>query len=258
MFGYERMASALIGTRWQRPAERVRDVGSLWQRWRHPELREILDESRQIGLLLDQAITPDMNCVDVGCHLGSMLSEMVRRAPRGRHIAIEPVPYKAEWLCKKFPQVEVRQVALSDTEGRAEFFISSQSSGHSGLRFNHSAGNATKIDVALMRLDNVVPADRRIGFLKIDVEGLEYPVFRGAARILTENRPVVLFECTQAGLDNSGGTAEQLHSWLTQDVGYEIYLIKDRLAGAGPLDATSFAAAMQYPFRAFNFVAAAR
>jgi FkbM family methyltransferase len=258
MPAYERFASALIGTRLQRPAERLRRVGLVWQRWRHPELRDLLDESRQIDQLLKRVISDQMNCVDVGCHLGSMLSEIVRLAPRGRHIAIEPVPYKAEWLLKKFPQVDVRQIALSDAEGRAEFFISSHSSGHSGLRFNQAAGAATKIDVTLMRLDDVVPADRRIGFLKIDVEGLEYPVFRGAKRTLTENRPIVLFECTAAGLANSSSNAEQLHSFLTQEVNYGTYLIKDWLAGAGPLDAAAFAAAMTYPFRAFNFVAAGR
>jgi FkbM family methyltransferase len=44
----------------------------------------------------------------------------------------------------------------------------------------------------IVRLDDVI--DDRISFLKIDVEGAELFVLRGAERILTESRPVVLFE----------------------------------------------------------------
>ena len=35
---------------------------------------------------------------------------MLKRAPRGSHWAFEPIPAKAEWLRKKFPEVEVREI----------------------------------------------------------------------------------------------------------------------------------------------------
>jgi FkbM family methyltransferase len=258
MPAYERLASALIGTPLQRPAERLRRLSHLWHRCRHPELREILDESRQIDRLLAHVITDGMNCIDVGCHLGSMLSEIVRLSSHGHHIAFEPVPYKAAWLRKKFPNVDVRQVALSDFQGQATFYINSQSSGHSGLRHNPAAGASATINVDLTRLDDIVPDDCRIGFLKVDVEGVEYRVFCGARRVLNQSRPIVLFECTQAGLANAGSNAEQVHNLFTQEFSYHIYVIGDWLTKATPLEISAFAAAMNYPFRAFNFVAVPR
>ncbi|MFI5457592.1 MAG: FkbM family methyltransferase [Isosphaerales bacterium] len=58
--------------------------------------------------------------------------------------------------------------------------------------------------------------ERRIGFLKIDVEGAEFHVLRGARRVLGESQPIVLFECAREGLTNFGLTASQFFSLLTR------------------------------------------
>ena len=50
------------------------------------------------------------------------------------------------------------------------------------------------IQVEVDLLDNVIPPGMAIRFMKIDVEGGELGVFRGAARILRESLPVVVFE----------------------------------------------------------------
>src|SRR5436309_1457110 len=54
-------------------------------------------------------------------HGGSVLREMVRLAPRGRHVAWEPLPELAARLAEDFPTVEVRAAALSDRGGEREF-----------------------------------------------------------------------------------------------------------------------------------------
>ncbi len=47
-------------------------------------------------------------------------------------IAIEPIPYKYNWLKQKFPNVEILSMAVSDTEGEANFYMPRRSS-FSGL-----------------------------------------------------------------------------------------------------------------------------
>jgi hypothetical protein len=73
---------------------------------------------------------------------------------------------------------------------------------------------------------------------------------------MVEDRPTILFECTRRGLADFGRTAGEVYRHLA-DRGYGIWLIRDRLEGGPPLDLGSFTASMSYPFRAFNFVAAA-
>jgi FkbM family methyltransferase len=251
----EYIVSALIGTPLQRPVEAIRSFVRLPRRWKKPELRELHLEGERSSRVLRRTITPEMNCIDVGCHLGSGLECIVRLAPRGRHIAIEPLPYKAAWLKRKYPEVEVHQLAIGDGEGDVEFFYQLGKSGWSGLR-RHGRGSAMTIRVPYRRLDDIVPPDRPIGFMKIDVEGGEYSLFRGARRILTDSRPVVLFECTRSGLDAFGLSASQVYSSLVEETQYRIFLIKDWLSDGQPLSPAQFEDSMVYPFKAFNYVAA--
>jgi FkbM family methyltransferase len=249
------LASSLIGTPLQHPAQAIKSLGGIPSRARHPELREVFLEVRRIQELLRRTITPGMNCIDAGAHLGSILNEMVRRANGGRHIGIEPVPYKAAWLRRKFPMAEIHEVALGAEDATVEFFYHPGQSGLSGLR-SRLDGVTDRLSVRCRRLDDLVPQGRRIGFVKMDLEGAEYEALRGARLLLTGSRPIVLFECTKSGLDLFGRSAADVFSLLEQEFGYHVYLIKDWLSGGPALDEPGFAAAMIYPFRAFNFVAA--
>ena len=251
----EYISSSLIGTPLQKPAAAIRSLRHLPRRWKHPELRDIFLEDKCAELVLRRAITPEMNCIDIGCHLGSVLDQIVKLAPRGTHTAIEPLPYKAAWLKRKFPAVEIHQVALGEKEGVVDFFYRPSRSGYSGLG-KHGSGDATVISVECKLLDDIVPADRRIGFMKVDVEGGEYAVFRGARRILTENRPIMLFECTASGLKTFGYSNTQVFSCLVEESRYHIFTMQDWLSGSGPLNLEQFQSSMVYPFKAFNFVAA--
>jgi len=253
---YERIASSLIGTPLQRPAEALRRLWQLPKRLRHPELREIYLEQQRMKSLFKRTITADMNCIDAGCHLGSVLHEITQLSPNGHHIAIEPLPYKADWLRRHFPTVEVHQVALGDEDSTVEIFYDPRRSGFSSLvRHKHLGARTAAVSVKCKRLDDIVPPERPIGFLKIDVEGAEFHVLRGARRVLGESQPVVLFECSRAGLTNFGLTASQFFSLLTEGIRYNMFLLKDWLSGGHPLDLPTFEASMAYPFQAFNYVA---
>jgi FkbM family methyltransferase len=61
------------------------------------------------------------NAIDIGAHRGTILREILHRAPAGEHHAFEPVPVYAARLRARFPQVAVHEVALSDHEGEARF-----------------------------------------------------------------------------------------------------------------------------------------
>ncbi len=255
---YERVASALIGTPFQGPAEKLRWVMGFPDRARHPELREIHLECGRIAALMKGVISSGMNCMDVGCHLGSVLDKIVRLSPHGRHIAVEPLAYKAAWLRRKFPTVDVHQIALGDENGSVDFFFNPRMSGFSSLRGHKPAGTVERTTVACKRLDDIVSSDWPIGFLKIDVEGGELLVLRGARRMIAENRPIILFECTRGGLLKFGFSPNQVFSFFADELGYRVFVIRDWLSGSAPLRLSDFETSMTFPFRAFNYVAAPR
>ncbi len=78
-------------------------------------------------------------------------------------------------------------------------------------------------------LDTFV-AERHIGrlaFVKIDVEGWELSVLRGAPHVLTTLRPVVVFEFDPAYVSRSGGCADDVtRCW--SDADYELFALDPR------------------------------
>jgi len=248
--------SLLIRTPLERPAQRLRDFTGIVTRLRYPELREIYSEAGWIEQAMREIIRSDMNCIDIGCHIGSSLSLMLRLSPRGRHIAFEPIPEKAKWLHRKFPEVEIKALALGDKRERRTFFQNASHPGFSGFA-KDSATRDEVIEQAVdcEMLDNIVGADRKYTFVKIDVEGAELLVLKGARQLIARDTPIILFESSHDGAARLGLKREDLFSFFVDELGYEVFLIKSFLEKRAALDLTGFQKAAVYPFQAFNFLA---
>src|SRR5256885_1214264 len=52
--------------------------------------------------VMESVLKQSSNCVDVGCHTGSILQHMLRLAPEGTHFAFEPIPNLYQVLRVKF------------------------------------------------------------------------------------------------------------------------------------------------------------
>jgi len=57
--------------------------------------------------ILRRILSPNDNCVDVGCNVGQVLEKIVSLAPRGRHFAFEALPSLASDAARRFPTVTV-------------------------------------------------------------------------------------------------------------------------------------------------------
>jgi FkbM family methyltransferase len=213
--------------------------------------RDIRDHELLVALLARE-LRADSDCLDAGAHAGSVLREMVRLAPRGRHVAWEPLPALAATLRAAFPGVDVREAALGDTSGERAFMHVLDDPGWSGLvasRPTPSRGPTETLSVHCERLDDVLPDGVRPAFLKIDVEGAEVQVLRGAQRTLAEHRPTIALEHGSGSAEYHGTGPEEVHA-LLDDLGYAIA----GLDGDGPYDLPHFAALFATGERV-NFVA---
>jgi FkbM family methyltransferase len=249
--------SLLVGTLLEQPAKRLRWLMEAPKRARNPELIDILTEGERVDQVIRRLVGESSNCIDVGCHVGSVLSLLVKLAPRGRHMAFEPVPWKARRIARKFPQVEVRQMAVGDTSGEAPFQIDRRKSGYSGFRAAPTS-NAFEITVPCDRLDRVVSPERDVNFVKIDVEGAELLVLRGARELIKRDRPAIIFESAGSPLSMYGLTTSDLYGWFVEENDYELFTPRGFLENSEPLTLERYHRAHQFPFLAFNFVAVPR
>lgn len=246
----------LIGTPLQGPLESARDLLSYAKSRRHPDLRHIFQEGRTARAVLSRCVRPGMNCLDVGCHLGSVLSEFVRLAPGGAHYAVEPLPHKAAWLRKRYPRATIVEAAITEEEGEIKFSWNRSRSGFSSIASDRPGDDQIeRVTVRTCPLDSVVPETVPVGFLKVDTEGAELMAFRSAERILTRDRPPVLFECARRSTLAMGFEVEDVFKTLTERYGYEVMYLDGFLENGSPLTLDEFTGAMVYPFRAFNFMA---
>ncbi|HVD57320.1 MAG TPA: FkbM family methyltransferase [Thermoleophilaceae bacterium] len=209
----------------------------------HPfaELAEIdRRDSELIRRVIAWSLAPGSCCIDVGAHGGSVLTEMVRVAPRGRHIAYEPLPHLAEYLRTTFPDVDVRCAAVSDHEGEESFARVRAAEAWSGLVFRPLPGNVEpdveEIAVRVEALDDALPADFVPALVKIDVEGGEEGVLRGALRTLREHRPTVIFEHGYGAANAYGTEPDDVYGLLVDDAGLRVF----DLDGDGPYSLAEF------------------
>jgi FkbM family methyltransferase len=163
----------------------------------YPQARQALREEIAITAILASALGGDGTYVDVGANKGQILREAVRVAPRGRHVAFEPIPEVAAELARTFPSVDCRQLALGAHPDVAEFCHFRKLQGWSGLRrsplISDERGDPEYIPVTVSTLDaELAGGIPRV--VKIDVEGAELGVFEGARGLLTEAKPIVIFE----------------------------------------------------------------
>jgi FkbM family methyltransferase len=216
------------------------------------ERRELRDE-HALHVVLASVLRPDSNAVDVGANEGAVLDAIVRLAPSGQHIAFEPIPSLFEQLARRFPAVDVRRAALSDTAGTTSFSHVIGAPAYSGLRergdLPPSASGVQQIEVSTERLDDVLADGPIPSLLKIDVEGAELSVLSGAIETLRRHRPFVLFEHGAGGADLYGTHPNEVFDLLA-----EAKLRIFDLEGAGPYSREQFEATFAEPI--WNFLAA--
>lgn len=203
--------------------------------------------------ILRYVLLPTSNCIDVGASRGDYVRRFLELAPQGAHYAFEPLPEMAEGLRRQFPQVTVRQAALSDKSGESPFHHVTTNPGYSGLRrrtYDRPHEEVEIITVRTERLDDVLPADYALHLMKVDVEGAELQVFRGGLETLQRCRPYLLFEHGLGGADHYGTTPELVYDLLVDQAGLRIF----PLDGTGALSREAFSAIFASN-RMWNFLA---
>lgn len=143
-------------------------------------------------------VTPEPEVVvDAGANLGLATLYFSRIYPRARFVCYEPAPANFVHLQKNLalnPRVKAKVVAkaLADHEGTADFYLSKHAGSHSLERIDATAKQKVRVKVATLdrELVRLRLAGKRL-FIKVDVEGTELALFRGARRTLSSAVAVV-------------------------------------------------------------------
>jgi FkbM family methyltransferase len=197
-------------------------------------------EDELVGLA--QLVRAGDVCIDIGAAAGLYsleLSELT--GSKGRVLSVEPLPF-AHKIWSRLLGVNSRQnvqnyqLALGDERcdssisvpvgrfgpvtGRSFLMLHSN-----GLGSNEEFKGHMNVETRVDTLDNLCATEHiaHVDFIKIDVEGAELQVLKGAHRILAQFTPTLLLEIEDRHLQRFGYSANDVTSWLSQ-YGYKMYV----------------------------------
>jgi len=171
---------------------------------------------------------PGMTVVDVGANVGYytwMAASSV--GPRGKVLAVEPGPYAFDRLqrvirANQLRHVQCRNLALSDTSGHATLYVPKRAEGNYNPSLSPYLPDMDPVDVITSRLDDVLD-EAGIGgvdLMKVDVEGHELNVFKGAEKSIRDGRiRAILCEFNEGYQAGAGWSCGELEQWF-RDSGF--------------------------------------
>ena len=185
-----------------------------------------------------QAATPvDGVFLDIGANVGLILVPLLTHlGSHGRAIGVEPVAINFDRLTavvdrnRPVATVDLRQVALGSAAGTLQLVKEGRGSSTGNAIPSAASSGQAGTTVPVITLDVLVAelALNRLDAIKIDVEGLEVDVFRGATNTLQRFRPVVYGEFNNQLMPKLGVTF--LDAWsLFEPLGYQCFSFRDRM-----------------------------
>jgi FkbM family methyltransferase len=178
--------------------------------------------------------------IDIGANIGAHTLHFAQAVgPSGRVIAVEPTKYAFTRLVENMranpglmPRVTAVQAMLvSDNRQMLapEIFASWPLTGGDSVHPLHRGVVHSTTGAKAKTLDQVVSecSVTKIDLIKLDVDGYELGVLRGATESMTRFRPIVILECAPYALEERGEDPREIGAIFTK-YGYRIVDMKGR------------------------------
>jgi FkbM family methyltransferase len=190
---------------------------------------------RRTRAALRRLVSPAALVLDIGANIGAHTLHLAQLVgPNGRVIAFEPTDYAYRKLTRNLelnPALAGRVTAChcflaEHDEDRVPSAIYSSwplarepglHAKHLGREMRTESAQARSLDSVLSEL-----ADRRVQLVKLDVDGFECSVLRGATSLLKDVRPIFVMELSPYVLEEHGTSLDQLLSYFVPN-GYSFY-----------------------------------
>jgi FkbM family methyltransferase len=183
---------------------------------------------------LNRYLKEDMIFVDVGANQGEFSLFASKRLRKGVVLAFEPLSFFYERLAfnislNNIKNIKAFRLGLSDHSAEVPIYCNANNElEHEGLASLYPLDEKDQITevISLVELDKVVMLHgiKKIDFIKIDVEGSEWAVLRGAEHVLRKFKPLLLVELNDETSARVGYKVTEMLEWLKQ-FGYEAFQI---------------------------------
>ena len=189
-------------------------------------------EHENLKIMLKLA-RPDSTVLDVGANIGLIAIPILRSIPRCTVVSFEPSPNSAPYLARTaagsgFGErwLIVQRAAGCDVVPRPFYVAAPRDGAYDGLGDTGRAAGMRQIEVEGTTIDQEWQRQGgpRVSLIKIDTEGSELEVLRGAAACILRERPHLFVEWNAENLRPAGCPPERLVAWA-EEFGYRLYSV---------------------------------
>lgn len=187
-------------------------------------LADLPDYGRNVAELVRALQAPEPIIIDVGANIGDTALLLARFAPGARVLCIEGDPQFLPFLASntsQIPGVTIAQAVLSDRNSAIKGrFEAHRGTAHLVLE---EAGGALETRT----LDDLLrdyPRFSRPDVIKIDTDGFDAPIMRGARDVLASSGPVLFYEWDPHFYEMAGEN-DFSHAELLMELGFDTFMI---------------------------------
>ena len=182
--------------------------------------------------LIKQYVNKDSICLDIGANIGSFT---VFLASIARHVyAFEPEPNNFKQLeenttyfgspinssTSHLNNIKIVNYAVSDKLGINTLHMCPTDNGMHRLYNSKWCDGGEQIEVKTTTID-FFTNNNKISFIKIDVEGWEYHVIKGATNTIKRDHPVIMMEWHPPSLEEAGTNPREFYDFMIKELGYQ-------------------------------------
>ncbi|MEO1077449.1 MAG: FkbM family methyltransferase [Bacteroidota bacterium] len=217
MVGKKHTAYTVNGLSYKVPIEAARGLRGML-------LGQEVEHERELYQRILALIPQDSVIFDVGAHLGEFTVTAHTSGKARRIVAFEANPITASQLrgvvaANLLDAVEVVEGAVGEEAGTLTFNVrgnSADSGVASARKARTQSASFYETEVQVRALDDFVASSGIVpDFVKIDVEGFEVPVLRGAEQTLRTHKPIVCVEVHPRDLAALGYNVDTVRDFLT-------------------------------------------
>jgi FkbM family methyltransferase len=186
---------------------------------------------------LSQHLLDNDICIDVGANTGYFTMLMAKLSHKGQVHAFEPVVLNYHLLCSsvqlnKYPNVLANNCAVGEENGEIDFSIS-EDGAYSSMIPTGRRREKNVIKTNVISLDNYFKHKNlpKIDILKVDVEGAEGLVIKGARSVLAHHKTqprLIIMELQDMNLKAYGSSINEI-IMLMREFGYSSFYIDEEL-----------------------------
>jgi FkbM family methyltransferase len=184
---------------------------------------------------LSKLTEPSSLVLDIGANIGAHTLRLAKLVgPCGRVMAFEPTDFAFRKLRRNLDlnpslasRVEALHCFLTTRDGTPvpdAIYSSWPLAVEAGLHTKHLGREMRTKSAQARSLDSILAerADRKVQLVKLDVDGFECDVLRGATSLLRDARPIFVMELAPYVLEERGASLDQLLSYFIPN-GYLFY-----------------------------------